>query len=140
MGEIAVKVVYNLIMVDEDYHIEGFDIGYFSSYDKAEKTAKRYLTEVDGFKDYNVTYRIIEKSIIGCSDSLPTVIFVISGWNENDEFDEIDVIESNCYVNKNDAEQELIEMQTIYCRKEWAIGREIIDKCSWQDGFIRVYR
>ena len=136
------KVVYNLMMVDEelsyDNHIEGFDIGIFSSYDKAEKTARKYLTEVEGFKDYDVSYRIVEKSVIGCSDNLPAVVFVIGGWNENDEFDEIDVIESDCYVNKSDAEQELKELQAIYCRKEWAIGKKIIDECSWQEGFVRL--
>ena len=103
------KSVYNLMMVDKalsyDNHIEAFNIGFFSSYDKAEKTARRYLTEVEGFKDYDVVYKITEKSVIDCNDSLSTDIFIICGWNENDEVDATDVIESDCYVNKNEAEQ-----------------------------------
>lgn len=137
------KSVYNLMMMDKDpsynNRIEEFNIGFFSSYDKAEKTARRYLTEVEGFKDYNVVYKITEKSIIGCNDGLSTDIFIICGWNENDEFDATDVIESNCYVNKNDAEQKLNELIESYCRKEWCIDKYIIDECKWQEGFVRVY-
>ena len=136
------RLVYNLTMVDEelsyDNHIEGFDIGFFSSYDKAEKTATKYLTEVDGFKDYNVTYQITEKRVIGYTDNLSTGVFIIYGWNENDELDEIDIIESNCYVNKSEAEQELKELQASYCRKEWCIDKYIVDEGNWKGGFVRV--
>lgn len=136
------KLLYNLEMIDKessyDNHIEAFNIGFFSSHDKAEKTAKRYLTEVAGFKDYNVDYQIKEKHIIGGADSLSTDIFIIYGWNENDNLDEIDIIESNCYVNKSDAEQELNKLKVSYCRKEWCINKHIIDECSWQEGFVKV--
>ena len=54
------SIVYNLNMIDtessSDEHIEVFNIGFFSSREKAEITAKRYLTNVNGFKDYNVAY------------------------------------------------------------------------------------
>ena len=134
--------IYNLIMIDKeasyDNHIEAFNIGFFSSYDKALKTAKRYLTEVGGFKDYNVAYQITEKSIIGYTDSLSTDIYIICGWNENDELDAIDVIESNCYVNKNEAEQELKELKASYNRTEWCIDKYLIDECKWQEGFVKV--
>lgn len=137
------KLLYNLQMIDKessyDNHIEAFNIGFFSSHDKAEKTAKRYLTEVEGFKDYNVAYQIKEKHIIGDADSLSTDIFIIYGWNENDNLDEIDIIESNCYVNKSEAEQELNELKVSYCRKEWCINKHIIDECRWQEGFVKVH-
>lgn len=62
MEEKIMRLVYNLIMIDEEFsydnHIEAFNIGFFSSHGKAEKVAKRYLTEVEGFKDYNITYQL----------------------------------------------------------------------------------
>ena len=138
------RIVYNLNMIDAessyDNHIEAFNIGFFSSRDKAEKTARRYLTEVNGFKDYNVTYQIIEKCVIGSTDSIVSSdLFIIYGWNENDELDEIDVIESSCYVIKQEAEQKLNELKSSYCRKEWCIDKYIMDECNWQDGFVKVY-
>lgn len=137
------KSVYNLMMIDKessyDDHIEAFNIGYFSGYDKAEETARKYLTDVEGFKDYNVVYQITEKSIIGCIDSLSTDIFIIWGWNENDKLDAIDVIESDCYTDRNRAEQKLDELKASCHRKEWCIDKYIIDECNWQEGFVKVY-
>lgn len=138
------RIVYNLNMIDMessyDNHIEAFNIGFFSSRDKAEKTARRYLTEVNGFKDYNVTYQITEKCVIGSADSIMSSdLFIIYGWNENDELDEIDVIESSCYVIKQEAEQKLNMLKSSYCRKEWCIDKYVVDECNWQDGFVKVY-
>lgn len=134
--------VYNLILIDEeasyDNHKESFTIGFFSSYGSAEKIAKKYLTEVAGFKDYNVSYHITEKRVIGSADSLPTEVFIICGWNENDELDEIDVIESDCYLNENEAEQKLDELRVSCSRKEWCIDKYIVDECDWQEGFVKV--
>ncbi|MCH5186594.1 MAG: hypothetical protein J1F64_10815 [Oscillospiraceae bacterium] len=136
------KLIYNLIMIDKessyDNHIEGFNIGFFSGYDKAEETAKRYLTEVEGFKDYNVTYKITEKHVIGGGDGLSTGIFIIYGWNENDNFDAVDIIESNCYANQSEAQQALNKLKASYWRKEWCIDKYIIDECRWQEGFVKV--
>ena len=138
------RIVYNLNMIDMESsyngHIEMFNIGFFSSRDKAEKTAKIYLTEINGFKDYNVTYQITEKYVVGSADSfISSNIFIIYGWNENDELDEIDVIESSCYVVKQEAEKKLNELKSSYCRKEWAIDQYKIDECNWQEGFVKVY-
>ena len=138
------RIVYNLNMIDKessyDDHVEAFNIGFFSSRDKAEKIAKRYLTEVNGFKDYNVTYQITDKGVIGSTDSLIlSDLFVIYGWDKNDELDEINVIESNCYVLKQEAEQKLNELRSSYLREEWCIDKYIIDECNWQNGFVKVY-
>ena len=55
--------VYNLVLIDSessyDDHNEEFNIGFFSARSVAEKTAEKYLSEVKGFKDYRVTYRIL---------------------------------------------------------------------------------
>lgn len=138
------RIVYNLNMIDKessyDDHVEAFNIGFFSSRDKAEKIAKRYLTEVNGFKDYNVTYQITDKGVIDSTDSLIlSDLFVIYGWDKNDELDEINVIESSCYVLKQEAEQKLNELRSSYLREEWCIDKYIIDECNWQNGFVKVY-
>ena len=137
------RIVYNIVMIDlelsYDNHIEAFNIGFFSSRNKAEEIAKKYLAEVSGFKDYNVIYQIVEKYVIGSADGLmPSEVFIICGWNENDDLAAIDVIESNCYVIEQKAEQKLNELKSNYCRKEWCIDKYIIDECYWQEGFARV--
>ena len=57
----------NLVMIDMestyDQHLEELNIGFFSTREKAEKTAKRYLNEVSGFKDYLIDYHITEKCL-----------------------------------------------------------------------------
>lgn len=136
------RTVYKLIMneMDSSYdnHIEGFNIGFFSSREKAEKTAKRYLNEVSGFKDYNFTYQIIEKCVIGSTDlAIMSDLYIVYGWDENDELDEIDVIESDCYVIKQEAEQKLNELKVSYCRKNWCLDKYILDECNWQEGFVK---
>lgn len=119
------NIIYNLNLIDEgssyENHAEAFNIGFFSSYERAAQTAERYLTEVAGFKDYHVSCRITEKRIIGCTDRLPVSVFIVYGWNENDDYDEIDLIESDCYANKSAAEQRLREMKA--------------NQCQWNEGF-----
>ncbi len=135
--------IYNLIIIDKELsysdHSEEFNIGFFSSYEKTETTAEKYITQIQGFKDHNCDYRITEKRLIGCADGLiPTDVFIIYGWNENSELDEIDLIESDCFVSKASAEQTLDEMKAMYCRQNWCIDKYSIDECNWKDGFIRV--
>ncbi len=78
------QMVYNLIMIDEDTsfdkHKETFNIGFFSDRERAEKTAKKYLSDVDGFKDYNISCQMIEKRLIGYHDCLKlSELFIIYG-------------------------------------------------------------
>lgn len=138
------RIVYNLMMIDigSSYgeHTEAFNIGFFSSRDKAENVAKKYLNNVKGFKDHNVTYQITEKLLIGYDDSIMlSEIFIVYGWNENEDFDEINIIESDCYANKQNAEQKLNELKSKYSRKEWCIDKYIIDECNWKEGFVKEY-
>ena len=67
-------------------------------------------------------------------------LFVIYGWNENDEFDKVDIIESSCYAVKHEAEKKLNELKSNYCRKEWCIDKYIIDECNWKEGFVKEYQ
>lgn len=138
------QIVYNLVMVDKessyDNHNEAFNIGFFSSRSIAENTATKYLSEIKGFKDYSVTYQIIEKNIIGASDILTQIdVFIIYGWNENDELDEINLIESDCFSSMKEAKKQLNEMKLRFDRKEWCIDKYRIDKCYWEEGFEKVY-
>lgn len=138
------KMVYNLKMIDidssYDNYVDSFNIGFFSSRETAEKTAMRYLNEVTGFKDYNVTYQISEMCVIGSNDSsILSDLYIIYGWNENEELDEIDIIESDCYVMAEEAEQKLNELKASYCRKNWCIDKYIIDECNWQEGYVKEY-
>ena len=135
--------VYELVMIDKEAscgeHADEFNIGFFSDRAVAEKTAERYLSEVKGFKDHPVEYKIAEKRIIGVSDSLmQDDLYIVYGWNENDELDEVDVIESDCFLDIGDAEKQLDLLRAEFDRKEWCIDKYRIDECSWQDGFERV--
>lgn len=139
------QVVYNLVMIDMessyDNHIESFNIGFFSSYAIAEKTAMRYLSEVSGFKDFHVTYQITKKIIINASgSSMPPDVYIIYGWNVNGDLDEIDIIESDCYLCMEEAEKQFHAMKSKTCRDEWCIDRYRIDACYWQEGFEKVYQ
>ena len=138
------QVVFNLVMIDMessyDNHIEEYNIGFFSSRFIAEKIAMRYLSEVNGFKDYHITYKITEKYVIGETDNLIQFdVFIIYGWNENDELDEIDVIESDCYLSIEEAETQLNVMKLRFNRENWCIDKYRIDVCSWREGFEKVY-
>ena len=48
---------YDLELSYDDYK-EGFLIGIFSSFKKAEQTAEYYIRNVEGFKDYPCDYQI----------------------------------------------------------------------------------
>ena len=102
--------LYQLIMIDNqlsyDDYTEAFLVGFFSSREKAEITGKRYLSEVSGFKDYDCTYQILEKSVLD-ADALPEQIYFIQGWNVNQNLDEINLIESECFVSESLAEAEI---------------------------------
>lgn len=65
-------------------------------------------------------------------------LFIIYGWNENDEMDEVDLIERDCYTSQQEAEQKLKELKSSLSRDKWCIDKYRIDECNWQDGFIKV--
>ena len=65
-------------------------------------------------------------------------VFMVEGWNVNENLDEIDIIESDCFTDENTAKQELLEMKQNNDRSEWTLNRYTIDECLWKDGFVRV--
>ena len=133
--------VYLLEMIDRSVsygaHTESFMIGLFSSRGKAEQVAARYLREVPGFRDYDVTYAIREKRVIGDADRAAP-LFLVCGWNVNDALDETDILESDCFALREDAEAALTHLRSAYVRAEWSLDGYTLDACLWQEGFARA--
>lgn len=132
--------LYRLVLYDDelsyDNYKEGFDIGLFSSYKKAEEIKKYYFEQVEGFRDYPCSSRIIKKRVFGNRDF--DKVYIVYGWNENENFDEIDIIESECFVEEATAKQEMNIMKEQYNRTEWSLSRYQINECKWKEGFVRV--
>lgn len=135
-------MLYRLIITDTelsyDNYLEDFFIGFFESSEEAQETAKYYLKNVKGFCDFSCTYKIIEKDVIGdkYNEKLRGVYF-IQGWNLNENLDEIDIVESQCYISESDANKELKSMKEKYKRQEWCASYYIIGKSEWSEGFCR---
>lgn len=120
---------------NDDYR-EGFFIGLFWTYDKAKEVELLYRKEVPGFKDYDCEAEITEVPIIGEATQI-TCVYRFQGWNENEDFDEVDIIESDCYVDYVTAEKQYYEAKRKLQRKEWVLNRYIIEECDWKEGFVR---
>lgn len=123
--------LYNLVMKDNELG-EMFNIGYFSSRERAEAVARDYLRNVRGFCEYDCGYTINEKAVIG--SGVPTEIFIVQGWNGYED----DIVESDCYTTEALARRRLAEMKSEYDREEWCVDRDRIDECKWTEGFVRV--
>lgn len=130
-------VFYDLELSHDDYK-ESFMIGIFSSLKTAEQTAEYYIRNVNGFKDYDCSYEITMKNIIGSADTDLKEVYIIEDWNVNENLDEIDMIESDYFTDKKSAECELENMKQQYSRCEWALNQYVIDKCEWTEGFVRI--
>ena len=136
------STVYELIIHDpalsNENHSEDFMIGLFRTRSKAEQTAAFYLQNIRGFCEYPCTYSILEKSIVGEQDGEPDEVFLVQGWDTDENQDEINSIESPCYVSEVQAKAELERMRSAQPRAEWVINRWKIDQAHWQEGFERV--
>lgn len=135
-AEVFKLVFYDMSLSYENYK-EGFMIGLFSTFAKANQTAKHYQRNVQGFSDYPCDYLISPKNVIGIIDNIQKV-FMVEGWNVNENLDEIDIVESDCFTDENTAKQELLEMKQNNDRSEWTLNSYTIDECLWKDGFVRV--
>ena len=135
--------LYQLFIDDsslsKENYKEEFDIGIFSSYEIAFKTYQKYITEIDGFKDYPCQYRIEEKSVIlSSTKDKSDEVFIICGWNTDNNLDETDIFESECYTCFDYAKSELNKLKAKYKKDEWYINKYIIDECLWTQGFKRA--
>lgn len=123
--------LYNLIFKDNELD-ERFNIGFFSTRVKAEETAQYYRRNVRGFCEYDCSYSITEKNVVGNvkTDS----VFIVYGWNEYDR----DIVESDCFTTEPLARRMFAEMKALYERAEWCVDCYRTNECKWTDGFVRV--
>lgn len=136
-------ILYLLVLTDPELSYEGysedFEIGIFLTEQQAQETAQYYLQNIRGFCDFPCTYRIVKKEIAdNFNNSIPEAIWIVQGWNINENFDEIDIVESACFLTKKHAKEELQRMQKRYRRTEWALEKSIIGDLQWRDGFVRM--
>ena len=123
--------LYNLTMRDNELG-EQFNIGFFSSREKAEDIARYYLKNIRGFCEYDCGYSVTEKAVIGGGGA--DLVYVVYGWNGHEE----DITESDCFTTEALARRQLAEMKMRYDREEWCVDCFRTDECKWQDGFVRV--
>lgn len=136
-------MLYQLILTDPelsyDSYSEDFYIGLFETEKQAEDTAQYYLKNVKGFCDFPCTYRIIKKEVIGdFNGNKYDFIWIVQGWNLNENLDEIDIIESPCFLTEEQASSELQVLKEKYQREEWALDQYIIGALEWYDGFVKM--
>lgn len=120
-----------------DYR-EGFFIGLFAGRQEAVEVEARYRREVPGFKDYDCEAEIRDVAVIGGRDGIREV-YRYTGWNVNADFDEVDIILSDCYASREQAEADYENAKRLAPRQEWALNRYVIGRCHWKDGFVRMY-
>lgn len=136
------STVYELIIHDpalsNENHSEDFMIGLFRTRSKAEQTAAFYLQNIRGFCEYPCTCSILEKSIVGEQDGEPDEVFLVQGWDTDENLDEINLIDSPCFTSEAQANVELERLKSAQPRAEWVINRWKIDQAHWQEGFERV--
>lgn len=116
---------------------EKFHIGLFNTQEEAQQVEAHYRKEVKGFKDYHCDAVITEVPVIGNADNTQKVYRFV-GWNTNEDLDEIDIIESDCFVSSAQAGAELAQAEKVNPRQEWALNCNIIGQCDWCDGFTRT--
>ena len=119
----------------DDYD-EAFFIGVFRAAEEAEQTARRYLASVPGFKDHPCVSSIAEKPVHGESIREDRVYWV-EGWNWNEQQDEVDVVQSDDFASKTDAEEALTKMKREHPCTEWTVASAPLCQCYWQEGFER---
>ena len=115
-------------------NIESFHIGIFGSSTEALHIANIYQKTKPGFMHYNCQIKL-DEIIFNGNINENNYIYQCIGWNETDEIDEIDTIESDYYDNEMKAEIALDNLKNNYFRKEWVINKYKIGQCEWNEGF-----
>lgn len=132
-------LLYHLSLIDQEASCGGnqetFHIGVFLSAEDAERTAKAYLASVPGFKDFSCIYSVTPKKTHG--NSINDTVYWVQSWCLNENQDEVDLVESDDFSCRADAEASLRDMKNRYDRTEWTISRGQIGHCDWQEGFER---
>lgn len=116
---------------------ERYGIGVFRSRGQAEETAKRYLREVRGFRDYYCEYSIRETELVGSRNT--DIVHTWYGWNVDEDENEIDLLSGLFYEDAAEAEAAMEAAKAANDRQEWTLSHFRIGKCEWPEGFIRDY-
>lgn len=131
-------MLYWLVITDTALS-EDFAVGVFSTRAEAEKTALHYLANVRGFCEFPCTYRIEEKPVRGHPKGGGIdKIWLVQGWNSNENFDEADLVESPFLLTEEEAAAERRSMMRRHRRAEWAVDCWRVGVPCWTDGFVRV--
>ena len=136
-------MLYSLIFTDielsYDNFTENFLIGVFETEEKAIETAQYYLKTIKGFCDFPFTYRVEEKIVIDVTnDKSIDEVWLVQGWNINENFDEIDVVDSQFLLTEEQANVEFHTMQSKYKRDEWVVDKYVIGELNFGEGFVRL--
>ena len=116
---------------------ERYGIGIFRTRQEAEETARRYLAEVKGFRDYYCEYSIRETPLIG--EENVELVYAWFGWNVDEDENEIDILSGPVYADRDAAEAAFAEAKAANERQEWALNCWQLGKCEWTEGFEREY-
>ncbi len=116
---------------------ERYGIGIFRTHAQAEETAKRYLREVKGFRDYYCEYSIRETELIGSAET--DIIHTWFGWNVDRDESEVDLLNGLFYEDAVAAEAAMEAAKASHNRQEWTLSCWKIGKCEWTEGFVRDY-
>ncbi len=135
-------MLYQLTIIDlelsDNMHREAFSIGLFESREEAERIACFYLTHVRGFCDYPCVYEINEKECSGQKVEENSEVFMAVGWNTDENLDEVDIIESPCFISRIQANTILERMKEQYDRSEWTVQCRKVGQAGWSEGFVRT--
>ncbi len=131
-----VEIRYCLIFYNEEE--EAFLIGVFETQEKAKEKAIYYLNHVAGFCEYSCRYCVEEKEVSNPFHKKFNFVWVVYGWNENENFETLDMVESIYVLTKAKAKRKMKYMKKQYVREEWAMDQYEIDECLWADGFVRM--
>ncbi|MBQ9045210.1 MAG: hypothetical protein IJ112_04615 [Oscillospiraceae bacterium] len=134
-------MLYQLTITDlevsNDTYRESFSIGFFRSRKEAEEVADFYLAHVKGFCDHPCSFEITKRDISGQQVGESGEVFIVVGWNLNEDLDEVDIVESPCLVSESQASAVLAQMKAQHHRTEWAVQRWTVGRTYWGEGFVR---
>ena len=131
--------VYSLtIHLCESGHFlfDDFHIGMFASREQAECVGKHYCSHVCGFRDYPCELLITEVPIVDYPCETQTV-YRFCAWDEDEYGDAINVIESDCYLLREKAVEDMNAARLANSRAEWRLNSYYLGECEWKEGFVR---